>query len=193
MKKWVWLVLVLLTAIGIISSSRLFWHPPQVANLNPVPTTKVNYGLAASRQPSKSPNVDPNKLFAHVQALNYRRYTEAERDRARSYLTKSLKEFGWLPTLESFEGGTNVFAQQQGTDPAAGAILLAAHYDTVANSPGADDNASGVAVVLEVARLFSSHPLPRTLQLAFFDQEELGLRGSMAFAVNKAHLKTCTV
>ena len=190
MKKW-WLVLVVVTAIGVVSGSTLFWHPTQVANLKRAPITKVDNSdlAAASGQLIKSPNVDAKKLFAHVQALNYERYSEAERDRARNYLTRALKKFGWSPTLQSFEGGINIFAQRKGTDPQAGVILVAAHYDTVANSPGADDNASGVAVVLEIARLFNSIPTPRTLQLAFFDQEELGLRGSIAFTANKAHLE----
>jgi Zn-dependent M28 family amino/carboxypeptidase len=69
----------------------------------------------------------------------------------------------------------------RGTNPKAGSIVLAAHYDSVLNSPGADDNASGVAVVLEMARLFAEKPTPRTLKIVFFDQEEVGLLGSFAF------------
>lgn len=184
MRKWIVLALLLLVAVGVVRGS-IFWQRPSL-----VTETKVDRSLAAAaRQPIKSPNVDSKKLFAHVKALNYQRYTKVERDRARSYITQSLKKLGWLPTLQSFKGGINVFAQRTGTDSEAGAILLAAHYDTVTNSPGADDNASGVAVVLEVARIFGSHPTLRTLQLAFFDQEELGLRGSRAFAANKAHLE----
>ncbi len=136
-----------------------------------------------------SPNVSVQKLMAHVQALNYRRYTQAERDRARNYLTQSLKRLGWQPELQSFKGGDNIFAQRQGKDPTAGAILVAAHYDTVSVSPGADDNASGVAVVLEVARLLGSRSTSRTLQLAFFDREELGLLGSRAFVANEKQLE----
>lgn len=185
MKKWIWLALLVLAAVGVVSGSKFFWQRP-----SPVTETKVDSsGLAAaSGQPIKF-SVDSNKLFAPVKALNYQRYTEAERDRARNYLTQSLQKLGWSPTLQFFEGGINVFAQRQGTDPEAGAILVAAHYDTVLNSPGADDNASGVAVVLEVARVFGSRPTPRTLQLAFFDQEEVGLRGSTSFATDKAHLE----
>ena len=56
-------------------------------------------------------------------------------------------------------------------------------------SPGADDNATGVASVLEVARLLGSRPTPRTLQLALFDREELGLLGSRAFVADKKHLE----
>ena len=83
--------------------------------------------------------------MAHVRALNYRRYTQSQRDRTRTYLTKSLQQLGWKPELQPFEGGINIFAQRQGTDQASGAILVAAHYDTVSVSPGADDNASAVA------------------------------------------------
>ncbi len=176
MKKWMWIVLLVLVALVVTSSSKFLKQPP-------VTQTEISPTVIATKQLSKYPKVDSQKLFAHVQALNFQRYTKTNRDRARNYITQSLKKFGWLPTLQAFEGGVNIFAQHKGTDPQAGAILLAAHYDTVPNSPGADDNASGVAVVLEVARLLT-RPTPRTLQIAFFDQEEVGLRGSMAFATN---------
>lgn len=181
MKKWISILLLVLVALVVTSSSKFFKQPP-VTQTNVAPT------VIATKQLSKYPKVNSQKLFAHVQALNFQRYTETNRDRARNYLTQSLKKFGWSPTLQFFEGGVNIFAQHKGTDPSAGAILLAAHYDTVPNSPGADDNATGVAVVLEVARLLT-RPTPRTLQIAFFDQEEVGLHGSMAFANNKARLE----
>lgn len=60
-------------------------------------------------------------------------------------------------------------------------IIVGAHYDTVRNSPGADDNASGVAALLEIASAI--YPLTRRaagmLQLAAYDMEENGLVGSM--------------
>lgn len=187
MRKWIWLALLVLVALGVVSGSEFFRQRP-----SSVPETRVessNRVAAASGQSFNAPDVDSAELFTHVKRLNFKRYTEADRGRARTYLTQSLKKLGWSPILQPFEGGVNVFAQRQGTDPEAGAVLVAAHYDTVPSSPGADDNASGVAVVLEIARLFGSRPTPRTLQVAFFDQEELGLRGSMAFAANQAHLE----
>lgn len=52
-------------------------------------------------------------------------------------------------------------------------LLLCAHYDTVPGAPGANDNASGVAVLLELARLLAaSPPLPIRLQIVFFPNEE---------------------
>lgn len=196
MRKWIWLALLMLVVMAVvISSSGFFQQRYSVVGTRfkeVPPTSRVessNSDAVVIPPPFPAPKVDSKQLFRHINALNFKRYTQESRDRARDYLTQSLKKFGWSPTLQPFDGGVNVFAQRQGTDPKAGAILVAAHYDTVAVSPGADDNASGVAVVLEVARLFGSRATPRTLQVAFFDQEELGLRGSTAFAANEAHLE----
>ncbi|MBO9998234.1 MAG: M28 family peptidase [Cyanobacteria bacterium SID2] len=70
-------------------------------------------------------------------------------------------------------------------------ILIGAHYDAVPGSPGADDNASGVAVLLELARSIAAEPLRYPVQFAAFDLEEivvangeaLGLRGSSHYAM----------
>ncbi|MEA5598125.1 M28 family peptidase [Rivularia sp. UHCC 0363] len=57
-------------------------------------------------------------------------------------------------------------------------ILIAAHYDGVPGTPGADDNATGVAVLLELARIFVTQPTKYPLRLVAFDMEEYGLLGS---------------
>ena len=57
-------------------------------------------------------------------------------------------------------------------------IVIGAHYDTVPGSPGADDNATGVAVLLELARDIASEPLKYPVQLVAFDMEEYGYLGS---------------
>ena len=57
-------------------------------------------------------------------------------------------------------------------------IVIGAHYDTVPGTPGADDNATGVAVLLELAAEFASHPLKYPVQLVAFDMEEYGCFGS---------------
>lgn len=61
-------------------------------------------------------------------------------------------------------------------------ILIGAHYDAVPDSPGADDNATGIAVLLELARWFSAHPCRFPIRLVAFDLEEYGLLGSDAYA-----------
>jgi Zn-dependent M28 family amino/carboxypeptidase len=57
-------------------------------------------------------------------------------------------------------------------------IIIGAHYDTVPGTPGADDNATGVAVLLELAAEFASKPLKYPVQLVAFDLEETGYFGS---------------
>jgi hypothetical protein len=61
-------------------------------------------------------------------------------------------------------------------------ILIGAHYDAVPGTPGADDNATGVAALLELARTFADQPLKHPVQLVAFDMEEYGLLGSAAYS-----------
>ncbi|BBD58483.1 peptidases M20 and M28 [Nostoc sp. HK-01] len=61
-------------------------------------------------------------------------------------------------------------------------ILIGAHYDAVPGTPGADDNATGVAVLLELARKFAAEPAKYPLRLVAFDMEEYGLLGSTEYA-----------
>jgi Zn-dependent M28 family amino/carboxypeptidase len=133
-----------------------------------------------------APTVNAERLKADLVAFSYVRFTEADRSQARLALRQSLEAAGWTVQTHPFDQGINLYAERPGTEPAAGTILLAAHYDTVARSPGADDNATAVATVLEAARLFKQQPTPRTLQLALFDREETGLEGSTAFAAEIA-------
>lgn len=75
--------------------------------------------------------------------------------------------------------GRNVIAHLEGvTQPT---VLLGGHYDSVPGSPGANDNASGTAVVLAIARNLSSSPIARQTWFVAFDGEEDGLHGSRAF------------
>ncbi|MBI3610746.1 MAG: M28 family peptidase [Nitrospirae bacterium] len=62
-------------------------------------------------------------------------------------------------------------------------LILAAHYDTVCNSPGADDNASGVAVMLEAARVLGSIGVSAPLAFIGFAQEEQHCLGSTLYAI----------
>lgn len=69
-----------------------------------------------------------------------------------------------------------------GHTPTLAPILIGAHYDTVPGSPGADDNGSGVAVLLMLAELLSQHQPARSVHCVAFDLEEYGLLGSQACA-----------
>lgn len=77
--------------------------------------------------------------------------------------------------------GVNLIARHPGAAPGP-AVVVGAHLDTVRDSPGADDNASGVAALLEVGHLLAQLDPPPPVVLAVFDLEELGLVGAAAAA-----------
>ncbi|MEB3280212.1 MAG: M28 family peptidase [Lyngbya sp.] len=148
-------------------------------NLEPRKAPVLSEVKVSNSQPNEK--IDPEQIWSHLENLVGERYTENYREFTRNYLIKQLKQFGLTPSLQTFEQGVNIVAKTPGNDPEAATLLIGAHYDTVLNSPGADDNASGMAVVLEVARLFGSKPTANALEIVFFDQEEPGLLGSLAF------------
>jgi photosystem II stability/assembly factor-like uncharacterized protein len=90
----------------------------------------------------------------------------------------------------------NVWAEQRGRGGAAGTVLVCAHYDSVselsslmnpeAPAPGADDNATGAAAVLEFARAGRGHAYRRDVIYVCFSGEEEGLLGSSHFASRMA-------
>lgn len=80
--------------------------------------------------------------------------------------------------LESF----NVQAKLPGKNPESPVILIGAHYDSVPDSPGADDNASAVAALLEIARMLSENPPAGPVILMGFALEEYGFVGSQYWA-----------
>ena len=114
------------------------------------------------------------------------RYTTTQRNAARTYLSNQLTAFGWSPQNHSFANGINVYATipaTMGSDPE---VIVGAHFDTVQGSPGANDNASGTAVVLALARYLADTPCRTApVTVVLFDLEELGLFGSRAFAMTK--------
>jgi len=80
--------------------------------------------------------------------------------------------------------GYNYIGTLPGTVHADTVVIIDAHYDTVVNSPGADDNGSGVAGVLEAARILSRFPSDKSLRFIGFDLEESGLIGSTQYVAN---------
>ncbi len=76
----------------------------------------------------------------------------------------------------------NIIAIRRGTRDET--IVLGAHYDSVEVGAGANDNASGVAVLLETARVLAHKPIQHTLVFIAFDAEEIGLVGSRQYVAS---------
>jgi hypothetical protein len=120
-----------------------------------------------------------------------RRADQAGATTAQNQISGWLTGFGFAPTLHTFSAtySKNVVAEIPGAVDPAKIIVLGAHYDSINLSgagfaaPGADDNASGSAALLEVARVLKSGgPYEHTLRFIWFSAEEFGLVGSGAAA-----------
>jgi Zn-dependent M28 family amino/carboxypeptidase len=142
-------------------------------------------GMAAADQVS---------LESYYQLMNEYLYTHsgmsrsamsgAQHDAARDSILALFQSYGLsahLETFSSYYSGENVVAEKLGTLYPDQIFVFGAHYDS-GNNPGADDDASGVAGLLEAARVLSNYTFENTLVFAAFDREEQGLRGSAAWA-----------
>ncbi len=127
------------------------------------------------------------------------------RDEAMQYIARGFRQAGLEPVIrQAFEvhglltsgEGANVAGIVRGTDPSLAGqyVVVGAHYDHIGRlavlsrdpdqtgvRPGADDNASGAAALLELARRLARRPTARTIVFVAFDAEELGLLGSEHF------------
>ncbi len=92
------------------------------------------------------------------------------------YIEGQWSEMGYSIDRECYDAmgneATNLVVEQRGSKRADEIVLLGAHYDTVVSTPGADDNASAVAVMLEVSRLLRDHTGKRTARYVAFACEE---------------------
>jgi hypothetical protein len=124
---------------------------------------------------------DRKHLSEHV---NYLSVTIGERNLSKAgtleatadYIKRNLQQAGYPVTEQSYsvQGHqvSNLEAQLAGSDGGGPAIVVGAHYDSVINSPGANDNASGVAAVLVLARMLHGSRPRRTVRFVLFVNEE---------------------
>ena len=112
------------------------------------------------------------------------------------YIRNTLENLGYQVRTQRFESGghmvQNLEVELQGTTAPEEIIILGAHYDSVFGTPGANDNASGVAALLEIARLLAGNSHARTLRLVAFANEEPPFfltrdMGSLMYAAHSRH------
>src|SRR6266511_3367406 len=102
--------------------------------------------------------------------------TYANVQRAAAYIERTLRGLGYEVVSQEFSADDrayrNLAATLRGTSKPQEVVVLGAHYDTAEQAPGADDNASGVAGVLELAQVFAQERQSRTVRFVFFPNEE---------------------
>jgi hypothetical protein len=96
--------------------------------------------------------------------------------RAARYIESVLTALGYKVASQEFTASKRTYRNLEATLGGQGisheVVVIGAHYDSAEESPGADDNASGVAAVLELARTFAHTPQARTVRFVFFANEE---------------------
>ncbi len=167
--------LALYHLLSEVDSDRMVMHIDTLVNFHTrhvnSPTNRLDYGVGA--------------------AFNY------IMDQFRMIQAQAPENFIIFPEGHEFtaqyDGTTtkqrNAVAVLMGTDEGAGTLVIGAHYDSRTDdlsdasgfAPGADDNGSGVAAVLEIARILSRHPQRMTIMFVLFAAEEVGMQGSRAF------------
>lgn len=149
---------------------------------------------------SLSAQIDKTQLLKDLEILSSDEYAgraTGENEKARTYLVNQLKEitpaystlidtFGFLDFMKKQHTGHNVVAKITGTKFPKHYIVLSAHYDHLGIRDGniyngADDNASGTAALLALVAHFKKNPPKHSILFAFFDAEELGLKGADRF------------
>lgn len=111
-------------------------------------------------------------------------HLQAVRDSLKSRFNQTLGNAAELPFSFGTYSAKNIIGVKNGKVSPQKSFIIDAHYDTVSNAPGADDNGSGIVGVLEAARILSKYSFKKSLQFIAFDMEEDGLLGSKAFAKN---------
>ena len=191
------LLITLILAAGLTTFAQaphLYDHTyPVIADENPEIRTLID-----------SVSVDSIKAnIEHLCSYHNRRYDSRFIWEVQDWLISRYQAFGVdtvmlhdFPVPDSdIETADNIIAVQWGTKTPNEYVICGAHYDSwnpdgtdpdTIRSPGADDNASGVAGILETARLLSNYTFDRTIIYANWCAEEIGLVGSAAYAQDMA-------
>lgn len=161
-------IIRLLILLPLLLSAFLVYSVLKIRSSSSVP-------VAAQPQAGETP------LYGHVEHLSVTIgsrsvYEYDALNAAKEYILSCLKSMGHAPLLQDYPYRdrifSNIIVSIPGKTSPGEIVLIGAHYDTVAGTPGADDNASAVALLLEMCRLLPHETPDRTLRIVFFALEE---------------------
>jgi len=189
MKKIIIILLAILT-VPAFTFSQIIYSPriDSVINLVSLPLM-TKYVRDLSGDTITNIGGQPYRIISRL-------WNSQGNSKAAEYIYGKFQSFGLQtryqihnPNTMNYPLITNVIAKKTGWKYPNQKIVIGAHYDNMRGGalltdtiPGADDNASGVAAVIEAARLLASYNLKFTVEFVVFDEEEIGLIGSRAYA-----------
>lgn len=190
----------------MMSNDELETYPPPDKRNRPS-VSRVAFQPAAQKR--ANPSIDPliqesialiseenlRQWVQHLSAYKTRHTLSVYIDQVATWLVDQFRSFGYTdvvlhPYSRNGHALNNVVCTKQGSSDGDQVLMLCGHYDccmeqlhdATARAPGADDNATGIAVILELARILSSIDLKQTVQFVAFSGEEQGYWGSAAYA-----------
>jgi aminopeptidase YwaD len=150
-------------------------------------------GVALAQQVSKA---KLEQAVLSLSSFHTRHTASADLWQVTAWLVEQFQELGYDdvkldPFMRNGLNLNNIICTKRGDSGEKGTIILCGHFDTIIasapnnaslRSPGANDNATGIAVILEVARILATVPLQNPLKFVCFSGEEKGFWGSTAYA-----------
>lgn len=124
-----------------------------------------------------NPKIKSGEIGYYLGLFGAERHTFEAKQKAREDIQREFESYGYRVREERFDSYVNLIAER---GISSNPILVGAHYDTVEGAPGGDDNTSGLAAMLSVARYNTND----NVVFAAFDGEEVGLLGSKYYAGN---------
>lgn len=173
--------------------------PTPAATSTQIPSAGPFAAFIGSRRLSEMQQTLEQNGVDYIRAISVdlgRRLSGSDEEaKAADYLKKEFESFGYQASIQEFQAqlrtrgdstptplySRNVVAIKPGANASSPILVLGGHFDTVATGPGANDNASGTAVLLTVAKELAQVNLGYEIRFVAFGSEEIGLIGSREF------------
>lgn len=179
MKKFITLFIIIFFPLNILISQVGF--SPRIDSVSNLVTLQILSKL------NRELSGDTSTIIGGVPyTLLSRNSSSVHNPKAAQFILERFQSFGLSARYMDYRSsGTNIIATKTGTKYPNQKYIICGHYDDMPSgslAPGADDNASGTCAVMEAARLLAPLNFDYTLIFVAFDEEELGLIGSRAYA-----------
>jgi len=185
MYRFSYLILFLLTAtilaIEPVDKNALRLYPPEIVSIRTQSDPFIEELVAKVHRDSLY------NILAYLDEKGIKNAGSSTCNEVGQWLQDILSEWDYEVATQDVSGyGKNIIAEKNGTITPKIKVVIGAHYDSVRSGPGVNDNGSGVAALLEIARIFKDVQTEYSIIFALFTAEESGMVGSKAY-VNKVY------
>lgn len=183
-KKTVLIVIILITMLSFKPADGVYNNTEKI-DYYQKSLIKINSDIESLMN-----QVNESILYRYIEnftSFGYKKAGSENASRVEKYIFDEFDKMGLFVYMDPWNyikyKDNNVVAIQNGTDPNSDVvILLCAHFDTIGDSPGANDDGSGIAALLTIANICSQHSFNHTIRFLAFSAEEVGLYGSHDYA-----------